>query len=144
MNECHQRLWEQKIAKSFDAPKLCSLPPTAEAFMQNVKRAHFQVTYWYAAMEPEPPPLNPQDFGWEADDINKSLSHTTVTKFVCVVPDYVLKLMRCGCDSELACKTGKCMWVYRSPNPMYNMLHLWGWTNMFEQVHFYQNDRRLC
>ena len=43
MIECRQWLWAQKTAKSYNAPKLCSLPPTTEAFMQNAKRAHFQV-----------------------------------------------------------------------------------------------------
>jgi len=40
--ECRQRLWVQKkTAKS--THKLCSLPPTNEAFEQNVRNAHYQV-----------------------------------------------------------------------------------------------------
>jgi len=43
MTECRQQLWAQKTGKSTAAPKLCGLPPTTEAFEQNVYRAHFQV-----------------------------------------------------------------------------------------------------
>ena len=76
--------------------------------MQNTKRAHFQVAQWYDALDLDPPPLDPRDYGWEADDINKSLSATTVAEGVCLAPDYVLKLIRCGCDSESSCKRGNC------------------------------------
>jgi len=34
-----------------EAPKLCSLPPTTEAFEQNVRRAHHQVAHWYSCPE---------------------------------------------------------------------------------------------
>jgi len=68
MSECRKRLWAQKTAKSSGAPKLCSLAPTTEAFMQNSKRAHFQVAQWYAALDSDPPPLDSQDYGWEADE----------------------------------------------------------------------------
>ena len=33
------------------APKLCTLPPTAEAFAQNVLRAHYQLAQWYSALQ---------------------------------------------------------------------------------------------
>ena len=108
MSECRKRLWAQKTAKSSGAPKLCSLAPTTEAFMQNTKRAHFQVAQWYAALDSDPPPLDPRDYGLEADYINKSLSATTVAEGVCLKPDYVLKLIRCGCDSESSSKRGNC------------------------------------
>ena len=108
MSECRKRLWAQKTAKSSGAPKLCSLAPTTEAFTQNTKRAHFQVAQWYAALDSDPPPLDPRDYGWEADDINKSLSATTVAQGVCLAPDYVLKLIRCGCASESSCKRETC------------------------------------
>ena len=106
MSERHKRLWAKKTAKSCGAPKLCSLPPTTEAFMQNLKRAHLQVAQWYAALESDPPAHNPRDYGWKADDINKLLSATTVTEGVCLAPDCVLNVIRCGCDSESSCKGG--------------------------------------
>ena len=43
MTDCRQQQWAHKIGKFSAAPKLCSLPPTTEAFEQNVRRAHHQV-----------------------------------------------------------------------------------------------------
>jgi len=97
-----------KVARSYAAPKLASLPPTTEGFLQNAKRAHFQVVQWYAALESDPPSLNPLDYGWNADDINRTLYPTAVAEGVCVAPDCILKLIRCGCDSEMACRSGNC------------------------------------
>ena len=39
-------------------PKLKSLPPTVEAFRENVKRAHFQACIWKAALQLDPPELD--------------------------------------------------------------------------------------
>ncbi len=36
-------------------PKLKSLPPTVEAFRENVKRAHLQACIWKAALQQDPP-----------------------------------------------------------------------------------------
>ena len=83
MSEYRKRLWAQKTAKPCDVLKLCSLPQTTEAFNQNIRRAHFEDAQWYAALDPDPPPLNPREYGWEADDINKSHSATTVAQGVC-------------------------------------------------------------
>ena len=73
MTECCQQLWVQKTGKSTIAPKLCSLPPTTEAFEQNVRRAHYQVAQWYSTLSEKPPPLNAVDYGWEVDSTNKCL-----------------------------------------------------------------------
>ena len=108
LTECRQRLWAQKTAKSYGAPKLCSLPPTTEVFVQNAKRAHFQVAQWYAALSSDPPSLDPRNFGWEPNDVNKALSPTIGAEGVSMAPDYVLKLIRCGCESQSPCKSGNC------------------------------------
>ena len=45
----HTRLlvWGKKNGKRHtSAPNLAALPPTNEAFIENVKRAHFQVILW--------------------------------------------------------------------------------------------------
>lgn len=117
MTECRQRLWTQKTPKSYDTPTLCSLPPTTEAFIRDAKRAHFHVAQWYAALDSAPsPPLDPWDFGKEADDdINKSFSPTTVAEGVCVAPHYVFKLIRCGLSQKYHVRREK--WVHRSPGP---------------------------
>ena len=51
MIECRQKQWAQKTGKSStSAPKLCTLPPTTDAFLQNVLRAHIQLCDWYSTM----------------------------------------------------------------------------------------------
>ncbi|KAH9508496.1 hypothetical protein Btru_055357 [Bulinus truncatus] len=50
------------------APKLKSLPPTSEAFEENVKRAHIQTCIWKNALLRDPPNLDPTKFGWQKDD----------------------------------------------------------------------------
>ena len=76
-----------------------------------MKRAHFQVAQWYAALDSDPPPLDPRDYGWEADGINKSLSAVPVPAGVVLAPDYVLRLIRCGCESDTAYKSRKCRYA---------------------------------
>ena len=93
ISKCHKWLWAQKIARSYAAPKLASLPPTTERFLQNAKRAHFRAVQWYAALKSDPPSLNPPDYGWEADDVNKTLYPTAIAEGVCLAPDCVLKLI---------------------------------------------------
>ncbi len=63
-------VWIGKTSKRkvTGAPKLKSLPSTSEAFEQNVRRAHFHVSVWKAALEKDPPELAPTNFGWEKDE----------------------------------------------------------------------------
>lgn len=108
MTECRQQQWAQKTGKSTSAPKLCSLPPTTEAFEQNVRRAHYQVAQWYSALSGDPPPLNAVDYGWEADDTNKCLIPRNMKDGVPYAPEHILKLVKCGCLSERPCRGGNC------------------------------------
>ena len=101
-------VWAQKRAKSSGAHKLCFLSPKSEAYTENIKRAHFKVGQWYAALDSDPPTLDPRDYGWVADDTNKSLSAITVPTDVCLAPSTLWKLIRCGCGSEFPCKRGNC------------------------------------
>ena len=71
MTDCRQQHWAQKIEKSSASPKLCSLPPTTDAFEQNVRRAHRQVALWYSALGGDPPVMNAVEYGWESDDTNR-------------------------------------------------------------------------
>ena len=49
---CRQRMWALKSGRNTtSAPKLCSLQPATEAFVQNVSRCHYQVAHWYRALE---------------------------------------------------------------------------------------------
>ncbi|KAG0693693.1 hypothetical protein GWK47_027412 [Chionoecetes opilio] len=108
MTKIHQKLWAQKTGKSTAAPKLCSLLPTTEAFEQNVRRAHHQVAHWYSALSGDPPTLAAVEHGWEADDTNNCLSPRNMEDGVSYAPEHILKLVRCGCTSERACRGEKC------------------------------------
>ena len=79
MTEARQQMWFSKVSRSMaSAPKLCSLPPTSEAFEQNVARAHLQVAIWLHALDPNPPVLDPTYYGWSQAEGSTALSPTTV------------------------------------------------------------------
>ena len=63
---------------------------------------------WYASLLGEPPALDPVQFGWEADPVNKCLIPQNMRKGTPYAPLHVLQLVRCGCESELSCGGGKC------------------------------------
>ena len=50
MNEARIKVWRKKTPIGA-ALKLCSLPPTTEAYTENVKRAHLQAAHWKASIE---------------------------------------------------------------------------------------------
>ena len=96
---------------SSSAPKLCSLPPTTEAFVENVKRAHYQVCQWMSASGGDLDSVDPRNYGFEEDTQNKMLLPVNISPGTAYAPDYILKLIRCGCGSTGAaspCKGSKC------------------------------------
>ncbi len=59
----HQIMWANKVGQSVAAAtKLASLPPTNEAFNENVAGAHLQVAVWGNALQPDPPAIDPTAF----------------------------------------------------------------------------------
>ena len=67
MTECRVKMWLSKPRKSCESSvKLCSIPPTTEAFTENVHRCHLQVAIWKAALL-ESPELDSTKHGWELD-----------------------------------------------------------------------------
>ena len=84
------------------------MPPTTEAFEQNVYRAHFQVSQWYSALSGDPPHLSVLNYGWEVDDANKCLIPRNVAEGVPYAPEKILKLVKCGCISQRPCKGANC------------------------------------
>lgn len=68
MTDCRIKVWQIRTGKSgASSIKLCTLPPTQESFMENVRRAHFQVAIWKAALLESPLNMNPTIYGWEMD-----------------------------------------------------------------------------
>ena len=68
MTECRLKIWKIKTGKSTtSSPKPNSLPPTDEAFMENVWRCHLQVAVWKSALCDSPQQMDPCQYGWELD-----------------------------------------------------------------------------
>ena len=108
MTEARHNIWKSKVSRSTaSAPKLQTLPPTNEAFRENVARAHLQVILWKNAMTPQPPDLNPTEFGWEKGK-NGGLSPVTVPSGVALAPEELLKLIKYNCKSGLPCSNNRC------------------------------------
>ena len=68
------------------APKLKCLSPTSEAYEENVKRAHLQVFIWKAALHPKSPDLDPTQFWWSKDELNKVLMPVILPKGIEAAP----------------------------------------------------------
>ncbi|KAG0723714.1 hypothetical protein GWK47_042085 [Chionoecetes opilio] len=109
MSNARLSAWAAKTGKGYTStPKLCSLPPTSETFEENVKRAHHQASIWRAVKDADPPELDVEKYGWKKDETNRSLVPTTVPDTVSLAPDAVLRLIRCGCESDTPCRSSRC------------------------------------
>ena len=69
MSSVRYKVWVSRTGRKGDStlPKLKSLPPIAAVFRENVKRAHFQACIWKAALQHDPPDLDPLEFGWTSE-----------------------------------------------------------------------------
>jgi hypothetical protein len=106
LTEACQKVWASKVDRSVSGvPKLASLPPTDQAFNENVARAHLQIAFWRNALQPKPPE---SVCGWSRNDGSKSLSPRTLPDDTPLAPAGLLKLIKCSCGSEHSCKTQRC------------------------------------
>ena len=109
LNDVRQKIWSRKVSRSIGAaPKLQSLPPTNEAFTENVARAHLQVAIWKQALELNPPNVDPLTHGWTRHDGPTSLTPTTIPDNVPLAPDDILKMIKCSCNSATPCNSRRC------------------------------------
>ena len=109
MSNARLTAWAGKTGKGqVSVPKLCSLPPTTEAFVENVKRAHQQASMWRSAKDEYPPVLGVEKYGWKKDKVNRLLVPTSIPEAVNLAPDSVLKLIRCACKSGTPCNSSRC------------------------------------
>ena len=109
LTDAHQKIWSRKVSLSIDAaPKLQSMPPTNEAFTENVARAHLQVAIWKQALELNLPNVDPLTHEWTRHDGSKSLTPTTVPDNVPLAPDDILKMIKCSCNSATPCNSRRC------------------------------------
>lgn len=107
MTECRVKMWHSKTGKSgASSVKLCSLPPTSDAFIENVHRGHLQVAVWKAALQESPPNMDPTKYGWELDH-ERILQPRTVPSGTLSAPPEILQLIRCSCQTS-RCRTAAC------------------------------------
>ena len=101
--------WAAKTGKGYvSTPKLCTLPPTSESFVENVKRAHYQAGLWRALKNSDPPRFDVENFGWKRDKVNKILVPMTIPDKVNLAPSTILQLIRCGCATATPCSSSRC------------------------------------
>ena len=109
MSQARHKIWAIKTGKGYTStPKLCTLPPTTEAFQENVKRAHYQACLWLSVEKANPPTLEPEKYGWKRDDVSKTLIPITVPESLALAPEAILNLIRCGCHSNASCSSARC------------------------------------
>ena len=95
MTTIRQKMWINKVGKSSKSvPKLSSLPPTTESFTENVKRAHLQTCVWKHALDPHPPALLPETYGWLRNETSETLTPMTVPEGIVLAPEDVPKLIK--------------------------------------------------
>ena len=109
MSNLRCKIWLSKFGKgSATAPKLQTLPPSTEAFAENVKRAHLQTAVWKSAVLFHPPIVDPQEYGYVKIESSKTLLPTTVPDGIPLAPADVMKLIKCNCGSDSPCRTMRC------------------------------------
>ena len=112
ISEVRYDIWSSKMAnpKITSAPKLKSLPPTSDALLEHVYRAHYQTMVWKSADLQQPPDLNPTPYGW-ARNSNDTLISVMLPSDVSPAPVEVLQLIKCGCAAARPCSSGRCSCV---------------------------------
>ena len=101
MTQARENLWKTRVGRgSSTMPKLCSLPPTDPAFMENLKRAHFQICIWKHALVLTVPDLDLVQYGWTKDKAAKSLVAVLVPPNTDIALSYIEKLIKCSCSSD--------------------------------------------
>ena len=98
MSEVRGEVWSRRMGRKnvTKAPELKSLPPTKEAFKENVKRAHIQTAIWKSSLQSEPPALDPVGFGWERDERARCLNPVTLQPDVSFALPEVLQMVTMG------------------------------------------------
>ena len=99
-SEAHQKFWTSKVA--LVAPGLASLPSTFQAFaLSPLAGCHMKTQCRF------PPMLDTEKHGWKKIE-GTALVPVALPLNILIVPEEILKLIRCSCGSEQACKTKLC------------------------------------
>ena len=90
------------------ASKIQALPPTTEAFIENMNRSHLQMGTWKAALSLDSPARDPVEYGYVRHEPSKTLLPTTVPDAVTLAPDEIMTLIKCNCEGTSACRNMRC------------------------------------
>ena len=108
MTERRVKMWRSKTRKSgASSVKLCSIPPTTEAFIENVHRCHLQVAIFKAALPESPTEMDSTKYGWELDHLDNLVPRTVPSVSTLSAPSDILQLIHCNCKAS-GCRTAAC------------------------------------
>ena len=94
ISEAKKKSWAAKVGKGTSTiPQLKPLPPTIEAFLDDVKRPHLQTAVWKHALDTDSPWLDPTEHGYVRDDSSKTMLPKTMRDDV----SHASKDIRCSC-----------------------------------------------
>ncbi|KAG0716954.1 hypothetical protein GWK47_008433 [Chionoecetes opilio] len=110
MSDIRYRHWISSMGRKSAASvhQLKTLPPTSEAFVENVKRAPFQACIWRSALTGEAPDMDPLENSWVSDNDFGVLMPLTLPPQTEIAPAAVMKLIQRDCSSETPCSTERC------------------------------------
>ena len=103
ISELRYEVWCKKMGNAKQLV-LKNLPPTQEAFVQNVKRAHYTVALWKSANQIYSVEVDLKCFG--LTEINNILVPDMGE--ILVAPPDILKMLSCSCKSNHPCRTCRC------------------------------------
>ncbi|KAG0719741.1 hypothetical protein GWK47_049887 [Chionoecetes opilio] len=99
MSNARLSAWAAKNRQRvYITPKLCSLPPTSEAFEENVKSAHHQASIWRAVKDADPPELDVEKYGWKKDETKQITCTYDSPGYSQPCTRCCLRLIKCGCE----------------------------------------------
>ena len=108
MTQTRLLVWGKKTGRGkITASHLCELPPTTEAFIQNIKRAHYQAIIW-RNIDIDPRNLDLECYGWKKDREKKISIPIMLPGNTPPAPNFILQLIRCSCKSKKPCNTKRC------------------------------------
>ena len=110
MSDIRYKVWLAKTGRKTmtSTPKLQTLQPTSESFIEHVKRAHYQAYIWRSSMEQNFVALDPDTVGWVRDEKTKSLLPKTLPQGMAAAPNEILEMIHCGCSTEPFCSPKRC------------------------------------
>ena len=79
------------------------LPPTHDALLHHIRRAHFQSYIWYHANEPQQELPSPVGNGWCADATSGNILPTLMSQPA--LPQNYIEITHCKCKN---CATARC------------------------------------